>query len=270
MPMLVAERDKERAASVEVHWCMGDTPRGFVRQLRTVMRGLAATPTFPPCDAGPRTARASPTRRSIRPTAVILSWWRSPSGAQRLRPVVHARAARAISTRPKQELSVPSLADWQGALPAARVEIERRTRPVQRAVPWSCACTGAQFHGGLIASLSVPWDSAEADDLGGYHLVWPRDLVWRARSVCSPQGTHEEVRGVWAICRRTQEGPTALGAKHVAGRHPVLERRADRTRRVPILLVDLAQREQTLSRAAAAASWPMAPPRRLLSCTTGR
>ena len=35
-----------------------------------------------------------------------------------------------------------------------------------------------RFPGGIIASLSVPWGSSKGDDdLGGYHLVWPRDLV---------------------------------------------------------------------------------------------
>jgi glucoamylase len=35
-----------------------------------------------------------------------------------------------------------------------------------------------RFPGGMIASLSIPWGSAKGDDdLGGYHLVWPRDLV---------------------------------------------------------------------------------------------
>src|SRR4029077_4980843 len=32
--------------------------------------------------------------------------------------------------------------------------------------------------GGLIASLSIPWGNTKGDgDLGGYHLVWPRDMV---------------------------------------------------------------------------------------------
>ncbi len=32
--------------------------------------------------------------------------------------------------------------------------------------------------GGMIASLSIPWGFSKGDDdLGGYHLVWPRDLV---------------------------------------------------------------------------------------------
>ncbi|MBI5644086.1 MAG: glucan 1,4-alpha-glucosidase [Deltaproteobacteria bacterium] len=34
------------------------------------------------------------------------------------------------------------------------------------------------FKGGLIASLSIPWGEIKGDlDAGGYHLVWPRDLV---------------------------------------------------------------------------------------------
>ncbi|HEV3207110.1 MAG TPA: glucan 1,4-alpha-glucosidase [Terriglobales bacterium] len=34
------------------------------------------------------------------------------------------------------------------------------------------------FLGGVIASLSIPWGFDKGDeDLGGYHLVWPRDLV---------------------------------------------------------------------------------------------
>jgi len=34
------------------------------------------------------------------------------------------------------------------------------------------------FPGGLIASLSIPWGASKGDDdLGGYHLAWPRYLV---------------------------------------------------------------------------------------------
>jgi glucoamylase len=37
---------------------------------------------------------------------------------------------------------------------------------------------GKRFPGGLIASLSLPWGMAKGDgDLGGYHVVWPRDQV---------------------------------------------------------------------------------------------
>ncbi|MEO8403385.1 MAG: glycoside hydrolase family 15 protein [Chitinophagaceae bacterium] len=34
------------------------------------------------------------------------------------------------------------------------------------------------FPGGILASLSIPWGESKGDqDRGGYHLVWPRDLV---------------------------------------------------------------------------------------------
>lgn len=37
---------------------------------------------------------------------------------------------------------------------------------------------GKLFPGGIIASLSIPWGQAAGDgNIGGYHLVWPRDLV---------------------------------------------------------------------------------------------
>jgi glucoamylase len=35
-----------------------------------------------------------------------------------------------------------------------------------------------KFPGGIIASLSIPWGQSKSDgNLGGYHLVWPRDLA---------------------------------------------------------------------------------------------
>jgi len=35
-----------------------------------------------------------------------------------------------------------------------------------------------KFPGGIIASLSIPWGNQKSNgDLGGYHLVWPRDLA---------------------------------------------------------------------------------------------
>ncbi len=38
-----------------------------------------------------------------------------------------------------------------------------------------------RFSGGLIASLSIPWGFSKGDeDIGGYHLVWPRDMVQSA------------------------------------------------------------------------------------------
>jgi glucoamylase len=44
--------------------------------------------------------------------------------------------------------------------------------------------------GGLVASLSVPWGNTR-DDRGGYHLVWPRDLVECATALLGAGGEAE-------------------------------------------------------------------------------
>lgn len=49
--------------------------------------------------------------------------------------------------------------------------------------------------GGLIASLSFPWGFARGDeDLGGYHLVWPRDLVEAAGALLAGGAHSDAVR----------------------------------------------------------------------------
>jgi glucoamylase len=51
------------------------------------------------------------------------------------------------------------------------------------------------FPGGLIASLSIPWGFAKGnDDLGGYHLVWPRDLVEAAGGLLAAGGKEDVYR----------------------------------------------------------------------------
>lgn len=57
-------------------------------------------------------------------------------------------------------------------LPASVVDLYRTSAAV-------LAChEDKRAIGALIASLSIPWGQAKGDhELGGYHLVWPRDLV---------------------------------------------------------------------------------------------
>lgn len=41
-----------------------------------------------------------------------------------------------------------------------------------------------QFQGAIIASLSIPWGNHKGDDdIGGYHLIWPRDMVEAAEAL---------------------------------------------------------------------------------------
>ena len=59
------------------------------------------------------------------------------------------------------------------------------------------------FPGALVASLSIPWGEA-SDSLGGYHLVWSRDLVESAGALLAI-GAHVEARQVLTYLISTQQ-----------------------------------------------------------------
>lgn len=59
--------------------------------------------------------------------------------------------------------------------------------------------------GAIIASLSIPWGFSKGDnDLGGYHLVWPRDLVETAGGLLAA-GSKTGAKSVLDYLRATQE-----------------------------------------------------------------
>jgi glucoamylase len=59
--------------------------------------------------------------------------------------------------------------------------------------------------GAIIASLSIPWGSSKGDDdLGGYHLVWPRDLVEIAGGLLAA-GSTEQAKAVLEYLMAIQE-----------------------------------------------------------------
>jgi glucoamylase len=61
------------------------------------------------------------------------------------------------------------------------------------------------FLGGVIASLSIPWGFSKGDeDLGGYHLVWPRDLVETAGGFLAA-GAEPDALRVLRYLEATQE-----------------------------------------------------------------
>jgi glucoamylase len=64
---------------------------------------------------------------------------------------------------------------------------------------------GKRFRGGRIASLSLPWgEAASDDDLGGYHLVWPRDQA-EAASAMLASGDAASARETLFYLMCTQE-----------------------------------------------------------------
>lgn len=61
------------------------------------------------------------------------------------------------------------------------------------------------FPGGYIASLSIPWGTAKGDeDMGGYHLVWPRDLVETSGGFIAA-GKNDEALQILRFLRLMQE-----------------------------------------------------------------
>ena len=113
------------------------------------------------------------------------------------------------------------------------------------------------FAGASVASLSVPWGEARGQkDNGGYHLVWPRDLVEESGGFLAA-GTHEETKAVLDYLRVTQRrnGGWAQamwldGSAYSDGVQ--LDEAA-----LPILLVSLADRESAIDEDEVQAFWPM-------------
>ncbi len=58
------------------------------------------------------------------------------------------------------------------------------------------------YPGAMVASLSVPWGNSH-DDIGGYHLVWPRDLVESAGGLLA-LGATDEARNILRYLIATQ------------------------------------------------------------------
>jgi glucoamylase len=99
------------------------------------------------------------------------------------------------------------------------------------------------FLGGVIASLSIPWGFNKGDeDLGGYHLVWPRDLVETASGFLAAGAELDALR-VLRYLESTQESDGHWAQNlWLDGRPYWGGTQMDETA-LPVLLVDLLRRE---------------------------
>ncbi len=142
---------------------------------------------------------------------------------------------------------------WQGdlALPDANAPQQRISAMVLR------THEAKHFPGGMIASLSIPWGMAKGDDdLGGYHLVWPRDLVETAGGLLAI-GAHDDARRVLDYLAATQEADGHWPQNMWLDGTPYWNGIQMDETAFPILLVDLAARSGALDRAAIQRYWPM-------------
>lgn len=114
-----------------------------------------------------------------------------------------------------------------------------------------------RFPGGLIASLSIPWGSIKGDDdMGGYHLVWPRDLVEAAGGLLAA-GAKADGHRILRYLQATQELDGHWPQNMWLDGSPYWDGVQLDEAAFPILLVDLAKREHTLNDAETSRYWPM-------------
>jgi glucoamylase len=113
------------------------------------------------------------------------------------------------------------------------------------------------FPGGMIASLSIPWGSTKGDnDLGGYHLVWPRDLVEAAGGLLAI-GAGRSARRVLHYLESTQEPDGHWPQNMWLDGSPYWNGIQMDETAFPILLVNLALREGGLEDRESRRLWPM-------------
>jgi glucoamylase len=113
------------------------------------------------------------------------------------------------------------------------------------------------FLGGIIASLSIPWGFNKGDeDLGGYHLVWPRDLVETAGALIAGGAVVDALRVVRYLEATQEPGGHWAQNLWLDGRPYWGGVQMDETA-FPILLLDLLHREASEELGNLYRWWPM-------------
>ncbi len=145
---------------------------------------------------------------------------------------------------------------WQRPLrPLRGASAERDTYRISTAV--LRAHDSPNFPGGIIASLSIPWGASKGnDDLGGYHLVWPRDLVETAGGLLAC-GAFDDAHRVAQYLRATQEADGHWPQNCWLDGSPYWQAVQMDECAFPILLVDMMRRAGGLGPGALPAYWPM-------------
>jgi glucoamylase len=113
------------------------------------------------------------------------------------------------------------------------------------------------FLGGIIASLSIPWGFDKGDeDLGGYHLIWPRDLVETAGGLLAGGAVSDAIR-VLHYLQVTQEADGHWAQNMWLDGRPYWNGLQMDETALPILLLDMICRESPADRGILELWWPM-------------
>ncbi len=111
--------------------------------------------------------------------------------------------------------------------------------------------------GGLIAGLATPWGFSQGDnDRNGYHVVWTRDMVEAAGGLIAA-GKKESVLSCLEFLSRTQQPDGHWPQNMWTDGTPYWNGIQMDETALPILLVNLAKREQAISDDQALSFWPL-------------
>jgi glucoamylase len=147
--------------------------------------------------------------------------------------------------------------NWQNTLikldePERKYDLYRASTAVLR------THESKDFLGGIIASLSIPWGFSKGDeDLGGYHLVWPRDLVETAGALLAAGAVTDAAR-VLHYLEATQEADGNWTQNFWLDGRPYWGGVQMDETAFPILLLDLFRREAANALGKLDRWWPMA------------
>jgi len=133
--------------------------------------------------------------------------------------VAFGNSPQSASTRLLQSLATPFeqqlsnyVRQWKRTLPTAQNDLSNQTGDNGHLYRLSrlvlLAHEDKVYPGALVASMSIPWGETKGDaDLGGYHLVWPRDLVKSASALLASGQTSTPLRSlIWLACLQDADG----------------------------------------------------------------
>ena len=171
---------------------------------------------------------------------------------------LHARAALLGSYDEAEHRFVNGWRDWQkGLLPLDEPAGENAPHLYRASTAVMKTHMSMNSDGGAIASLSVPWGNTKGDgDLGGYHLVWPRDMVETASGLLAA-GAYGEMIAMLRFLAVTQERDGHWPQNMWLNGSPFWNGLQLDETAFPILLVDLAHRESALTTVQTGNWWPM-------------
>lgn len=169
----------------------------------------------------------------------------------------HARASLLDGFEPSLQQYIEDWQQWQASLLSLEGPGQDKDDLYRISTAVLHTHEAKQFPGGIIASLSIPWGFAKGDDdLGGYHLVWTRDLVETVGGLVAA-GAQQTARRVLRYLQITQEMDGRWPQNMWLDGTPYWTGVQLDEVGFPILLAAQAWREGTLGTNELASLWPM-------------